>query len=165
MVGISCFVSWNEELTADKIPAYAALRALGKPMALSQWGPRRGLDQVGTDQPPGDNCKLLRGIERSFPQITWWMNWNMAYAISSVTNGDTHATELLSSPQVVNPEDLAWRWRGGGFSRGSRNGSGRGSDARLNCLVRKPKEQEKCKKLGASLEAVLRCAGGTYTSA
>jgi len=109
MVGISCFVSWNEELTPDKIPAYANLRDLGKPMALSQWGPRRGEDQVGKDQPPGDNLKVLRGIETYFPGITWWMNWNVAYAISSVEHSNTHAAELLSDPRVANLEDLSWR--------------------------------------------------------
>ena len=109
MVGISCFISWNEELTPDKIPAYPQLRKFGKPLALSQWGPRRGLDQVGKDQPPGDNMKLLRSVKRYFPEITWWMNWNMAYAICSPENSNTHAGELLGSPLVVNLEELSWR--------------------------------------------------------
>jgi mannan endo-1,4-beta-mannosidase len=109
MVGISCFVSNNEELTADMIPAYQALRKFGKPLALSQWGPRRGADQVGKDQPPGDNLKLLRGIQNHFPEITWWMNWNLAYAIASPTNSNLHARELLNDPRVINQDDLAWR--------------------------------------------------------
>lgn len=109
MIGVSCFVSWNEELTQAKIPAYAALRKFGKPLALSQWGPRRGADQVGKDQPPGDNRKLLWAIQNHFTQITWWMNWNMAYAISSPDNSNTHDKELLSHPRVVNLDDLAWR--------------------------------------------------------
>ena len=109
MVGISTFVSWNQELTPSQIPAYASLLRLGKPMALSQWGPRRGRDQVGKDEPPGDNLKLLRGIEKHFPQITWWMNWNMAYAISSPENSNAHDEELLRDPRVINLGDLNWK--------------------------------------------------------
>ena len=109
MVGISTFVSSNEELTPSQIPAYASLLRLGKPMALSQWGPRRGLDQVGKDQPPADNRKLLRGIQKYFPQITWWMNWNMAYAISSAENSNLYDKELLDDPRVVNLDELNWK--------------------------------------------------------
>jgi mannan endo-1,4-beta-mannosidase len=109
MIGISCFVSYNEELTPAQIPAYRSLLMFGKPLALSQWGPRRGRDQVGKDQPPGDNLKLVRAIQAYFPQITWWMNWNMAYAISSPENSNTHARELLNHPRVVNLDDLAWK--------------------------------------------------------
>ena len=109
MIGISCFVSWNQKLTPACIPAYAALRKIGKPLALSQWGPRRGRDQVGKDEPPGNNLKLVWGIQDRFPQITWWMNWNYAYAICSAGNSNLHATELLNHPRVVNLDDLAWK--------------------------------------------------------
>jgi len=109
MVGISCFVSWNQNLTPARIPAYVALRKLGKPLGLSQWGPRRGKDQIGQDEPPGDNLKLVTGIQDYLPQIIWWMNWNYAYAICSAKNSNSHATELLNHPRVVNLDDLAWK--------------------------------------------------------
>jgi mannan endo-1,4-beta-mannosidase len=109
IVGISCFVSWDQPLTAAQIPAYASLRKLGKPMALSQWGPRRGADQVGRDEPPADNLKLLWGVQNHLSQITWWMNWNMAYALCSPENSNTHAKELLNHPRIVNREDLDWK--------------------------------------------------------
>jgi len=109
MVGISCFVSSSQGLTPASIPAFAALLKFGKPMALSQWGPRKGADQVGKDQPPGDNLKLLAGVREHFPEITWWMNWNWAYAICSAGNSNANGRELLEDPKVVNLDDLAWR--------------------------------------------------------
>lgn len=109
VVGISCFLPWDEELGPGAIPAYPVLRALGKPLALSQWGPRRGADQVGRDEPPADNRKLIAGIRRHFPEIVWWMNWNFAYALAAPENGNTHARELLADPWVANRGDGDWR--------------------------------------------------------
>ena len=42
MIGISLFVDNTTELSYKSIPNYFALKSLGKPLALSQWGPRRG---------------------------------------------------------------------------------------------------------------------------
>ena len=110
MIGISLFVDFDKELTKENIPNYAALRDLGKPMAISQWGPRRGCDQTKTvDQPPADNLKLLRGITTYFPEVVWWMNWNYAYAISSGQSSNYNETELLQHPWVINADEIRWR--------------------------------------------------------
>jgi len=112
MVGISTYVDWNQELTPAQIPEYQMLCRLGKPMALSEWGPRRGREQLGKDQPPADNLKLMRAVQQNFPQIVWWMNWSVAYAISTQENSNYHERELLEHPWVVNLDDLAWRSAG-----------------------------------------------------
>ena len=109
MVGISIFVSSDHELVPGDIPAYALLTTFKKPLAFSQWGPRRGQDQVGRDQPPADNMKLLRGVQNYFPLITWWMNWNMAYAISSPTNSNYNDRKLLEQRAVITLYDLDWK--------------------------------------------------------
>lgn len=110
MIGISLFVDYNEALNFTSIPNYLELKNLGKPMALSQWGPRRGRDQTGTtDQPPGDNMKLIRGLMNYFPDIVWWMNWCYAYSISTEENSNYHDTELLDSPWVINLDEIDWR--------------------------------------------------------
>ena len=109
MIGISLFVPASHELVPGDIPAYYLLAGFKKPLAFSQWGPRRGLDQVGKDEPPADNMKLLRGVQNYFPLITWWMNWNMAYAISSPTNSNFNDRELLDQPPVINLYDLDWK--------------------------------------------------------
>ena len=109
MIGISIFVPSNHELVPADIPAYPSLRAFKKPLAFSQWGPRRGEDQVGKDEPPADNMKLLRGVQRCFPLITWWMNWNGPYAISSPANSNYNDRILLDQPQVLTLHDLDWK--------------------------------------------------------
>jgi hypothetical protein len=110
MIGISLFIDNDKELTPQSIPNYASLKALGKPMAFSQWGPRRGSDQTrGEDQPPADNLKLIRGIQKYFPEIVWWMNWNYAYSISTRENSNFNDTELLDHPWVVTLDEIAWK--------------------------------------------------------
>lgn len=110
MTGISIFVDNNEPLTRAKLPMYSALVNLGKPIAFSQWGPRRGSDQTGKlDQPPADNMKLLQAIKSDFPDIVWWMNWSQAYALASDTNSNLNAGVLLKDPWVINRDQLQWR--------------------------------------------------------
>jgi mannan endo-1,4-beta-mannosidase len=109
MIGISIFVPWDHEPGPADVPAYQSLIKLGKPLAFSQWGPRRGQDQAGRDEPPADNMKLLRAVQNHFPMITWWMNWNMAYAISSPTNSNYNDKKLLEQPRVINLDDLDWK--------------------------------------------------------
>jgi len=109
MIGFSIFVDHDVELSASTIPLYVELKDLGKPLAISQWGPRRGKDQVGMDQPPADNYKLLRGVQVYFPDICWWMNWNQAYALVSDENSNYNADLLLDDRWVVNRDELKWR--------------------------------------------------------
>jgi mannan endo-1,4-beta-mannosidase len=110
MIGISLFVDYDEELSDASIPNYHELKALGKPMALSQWGPRRGEDQTkADDQPPADNMKLIRGIINYYTEIVWWMNWCYAYSISTKENSNYNDTQLLEHPWVINRDDLGWR--------------------------------------------------------
>jgi mannan endo-1,4-beta-mannosidase len=110
MIGISLFVDYNKEIDGNTIPNYNALRDFGKPMSLSQWGPRRGSDQTrDKDQPPSDNLKLIRGIQRYYPEVVWWMNWSYAYSISTKENSNYNDKELLSHPWVINAEEIDWK--------------------------------------------------------
>jgi mannan endo-1,4-beta-mannosidase len=110
MIGFSLFVNNGEELNPGNIAGYQELKKLGKPMALSQWGPRRGQDQTGSaDQPPGDNLKLIRGIQKYFPEIVWWMNWNYAYSICTMSNSNYNSAELLNHPWVINRDGIKLR--------------------------------------------------------
>jgi len=107
IIGFSLFVDYNKELDSLAIQNYQELKKLGKPMGISQWGPRRGRDQTGsTDQPPGDNLKLIRGIQKYFPEIVWWMNWNYAYSICSEVNSNYNSAELLNHSWVINRDGI-----------------------------------------------------------
>ena len=110
VIGISLFVDWDKELTANSIPNYQELKEFGKPLAFSQWGPRRGADQTRTtDQPPADNMKLIRGIQNFFPDIVWWMNWSYAYSICTRENSNYNGLELLNHPWVINAGEMNWK--------------------------------------------------------
>lgn len=107
MIGFSLFVDYNKEIDSQSIQNYSQLKSLGKPLAISQWGPRRGGDQTGgQDQPPGDNLKLMRGIQKYYPEIVWWMNWNYAYAIATPDNSNYNSKELLGDPWVINRDGI-----------------------------------------------------------
>lgn len=107
IIGFSLFVDQNKELDPSAIQNYQELKKLGKPLAISQWGPRRGQDQTNsTDQPPADNLKLIRGIQKYFPEIVWWMNWNYAYSICTDSNSNYNGAELLNHPWVINRDGI-----------------------------------------------------------
>jgi hypothetical protein len=107
MIGFSLFVDYNKGLNSSAIPNYQELKKLGKPLAISQWEPHRGLDQTSTtDQPPADNLKLIKGIQEYFPDIVLWMNWNYAYSICTDLNSNYNRTELLNHPWVINRDEI-----------------------------------------------------------
>lgn len=107
IIGFSLFVDYNKELDSLSIQNYQQLKKLGKPLAISQWGPRRGADQTnGNDQPPADNLKLIKGIQKYFREIVWWMNWNYAYSICTESNSNYNSKELLTHPWVINRDKI-----------------------------------------------------------
>jgi mannan endo-1,4-beta-mannosidase len=107
IIGFSLFVDHDKEMDSLSIQKYQELKKFGKPMAISQWGPRRGKDQTSSvDQPSADNLKLIRGIQRYYPEIVWWMNWNYAYSISTEYNSNFNSTELLTHPWVINRNEI-----------------------------------------------------------
>lgn len=107
VIGFSLFVDYNQEMDSLSIKQYQQLKKLGKSMSISQWGPRRGSDQTrGKDQPPGDNLKLIRGIQRYYPEIVWWMHWNYAYSICTELNSNFNSVELLAHPWVINRDEI-----------------------------------------------------------
>jgi mannan endo-1,4-beta-mannosidase len=107
IIGFSLFVDYDKEIDSSIIQNYQQMKQLGKPLAISQWGPRRGQDQTNSaDQPPADNLKLVRAIQKYFPEIVWWMNWNYAYSICTGSNSNYHASELLNHPGVINRDEI-----------------------------------------------------------
>jgi hypothetical protein len=107
IIGFSLFVDFDKEIDAHSIQSYQQIKMLGKPLAISQWGPRRGADQTnGNDQPPADNLKLIRGVKKYFPEIVWWMNWNYAYSVCTEFNSNYNSAELLNDPWVINRNEI-----------------------------------------------------------
>jgi hypothetical protein len=67
---------------------------------------KRDKKAISADQPPADNLKLIRGIQRYFPEIVWWMNWNYAYSICTDVNSNYNSSELLNHPWVINRDEI-----------------------------------------------------------
>jgi mannan endo-1,4-beta-mannosidase len=110
IIGFSLFVDYDKEIDSLSIQNYQELKQIGKPMAISQWGPRRGKDQTNSvDQPPADNVKLIKGIQKHFPKIVWWMNWNYAYSICTESGSNFNSSELLNHPWVINRDEIKFR--------------------------------------------------------
>jgi len=107
MIGFSLFIDYDKLLDTSNIQYYQQLKKLGKPLAISQWGPRRGQDQTqSADQPPADNLKLIQGIQKYYPEIVWWMNWNYAYSICTPSKSNYNGKELLNNPWVINRDEI-----------------------------------------------------------
>jgi len=60
-------------------------------------------------QPPADNLKLIRGIQKYYPEIVWWMNWNYAYSICTKAQSNYNSVALLNPPWVINRDEIRVR--------------------------------------------------------
>jgi len=60
-------------------------------------------------QPPADNLKLIRGIQKHYPEIVWWMNWNYAYFICTEAQSNYNSAALLNHPWVINRDEIKVR--------------------------------------------------------
>jgi hypothetical protein len=61
------------------------------------------------NQPPADSLKLIRGIQKYFPDIVRWMNWNYAYSIGTKFNSNYNSSVLLRDPWVINRDMIKVR--------------------------------------------------------
>jgi mannan endo-1,4-beta-mannosidase len=110
IIGFSLFVDYDKEIDSLSILSYQDLKKIGKPLAISQWGPRRGKDQThSADQPPANNLKLIKGIQQYYPEIVWWMNWNYSYSIITEFNSNYNGSELLNHPWIINRDEIRFK--------------------------------------------------------
>ncbi len=92
------------------IPNFAAIRALGKPMAIAEFGPKK----TASGLPPFvyDYTILINQIRSKHPEFVYWMSWN-----DFITNGgatpvyyamgnQNNISELLQDSWVGTREDL-----------------------------------------------------------
>jgi mannan endo-1,4-beta-mannosidase len=82
---------------------YAELLALGKPMALCEFGPR---GPVGEREPPDHTYAygdLLRQLRDDYPEVVYFMAWMDSFALAR-QNG---AADLLRDNRVLTVERLA----------------------------------------------------------
>ena len=79
--------------------AYDDLVATGKPICLSEIGPKRGTNGAF------DYAQVIRAIKERYPRIVLFQSWSLEWAMVRNRNAET----LLRDPWVVNRDDLDWR--------------------------------------------------------
>jgi mannan endo-1,4-beta-mannosidase len=90
---------------------YDRLEALGKPVALGEFGP--GLPWMGPQDGDYDYRRLLDLIAASYPQTIYWLSWHdwvengATVAISIAAN--RHADDLMNAQCATTRDELDWR--------------------------------------------------------
>lgn len=103
VVDIVGFDAYHTDL--DGMQGYEALEALGKPMALTEYGPDGALVIVPIIQPNIDYSELITSIRAKFPKLTYWFSWSGPWGMQAHRNVDT----LLDDPWVANRPDVTFR--------------------------------------------------------
>ena len=95
LVGLDAYTDYVD---TNHILGYAEVARLPKPFGFTEFGPH------GASNPPGDYdyLRFLQGVQANFPRTVFFMSWNANWSLARNTN----VTELLSSPWIVNRDDL-----------------------------------------------------------
>jgi mannan endo-1,4-beta-mannosidase len=95
LIGLDAYTDF---IDTNHIRGYPEIARLNKPFGFTEFGPH------APSNPPGDYdyLRFLKGVQQSFPRTVFFMSWNAKWSLASNTN----VTEFLSSPWVVNREDL-----------------------------------------------------------
>lgn len=95
LVGLDAY---TDDVDPEHIRGYPEVAALGKPFGFTEFGPH------GSRDPPGDYDyrRFIEGIGRHFPHAVFFMSWNANWSLAR----NTHTTEFLGHPWMVNLEDL-----------------------------------------------------------
>jgi len=83
------------------VPEYDALRALGKPFALTELGQCPGdgsWDACGGK----DAANIINDIKTNMPNVVYWMNWDDQWELGRQSN----LSQLFADSWVVNREDM-----------------------------------------------------------
>jgi len=95
LVGLDAY---TDDVDTNHILGYAEVARLPKPFGFTEFGPH------GPSNPTGnyDYLHFLRGVQANFPRTVFFMSWNANWSLARNTN----VTELLSSPWIINRDDL-----------------------------------------------------------
>jgi mannan endo-1,4-beta-mannosidase len=82
--------------------AYEKLLALGKPVALTEFGP-------GARDGSFDNVRLVNTIRQRYPQLTYFLTWHSWTDNETAIVDNQNAAALLNDPWVITRDDVHWR--------------------------------------------------------
>lgn len=110
-VDVTSFDHYNTTFHSGVQAAYTALKTLGKPVALAEYGPTNRV-WAGTF----DYLNLLNEIQTKTPDLAYFMVWNdygnaqVGYSLLSLIS-NLNASALLADPLVVTRQSLPLRAR------------------------------------------------------
>ncbi len=95
IVGLDAYTDFIDR---EHIRGYPELLALQRPIGFTEFGPH------GSRNPPGDYdyLRLIDGLQKHFPEVTFFMSWNAKWSLASNRN----TRELLAHPAILNRDDL-----------------------------------------------------------
>ena len=101
IVGLDVYVPVERDCTT--LTGYTELLSLGKPFAITEFGP--GLPEESVQ--PYDWEKLIGCIRFAHPQTVYFMAWTGRFGL----HNDWHLNvdSLFEDPWVVNRNEVAWR--------------------------------------------------------
>ena len=109
VVGLDYYNNTLDQLNA--FGSYEAIRALGKPIGLTEIGPAFWLK----DHPWGhfDNRVVIDGIRDKYPEVVYFLYWHGWPTIlgdikMSIVENE-HAVDLLEDPWVITKGEVHWR--------------------------------------------------------
>ncbi len=96
VVGVDVY---EDKLT---IPDYPILKSFGKPIALTEFGPK-------TRDGSFDLTSLLKQIKFQYPQFVYWLSWHDWTGNNCSIVGNKNASLLLNDKWVSTLEDINWK--------------------------------------------------------
>lgn len=104
LVGLDCYDDRIEPVVPED---YEQLRALGKPLGLTETGPYETRDGSW------DARRVVQSVRRRHPEVGWFLQWHSwredgrPVRVALVDN--RHAGALLADPRVVTRDEVDWR--------------------------------------------------------
>lgn len=88
---------YSADGTVRKAEGYDELAGLGKPFALTEFGPLPANASPGVAE-PRDYTRLLSGVATEMPRTSYWLAWNGVWAMDKQEN----VASVLRDPSVLN---------------------------------------------------------------
>jgi len=85
----------------DSNSSYSSLAALGKPLGITEWGPKSIMDGSF------DDTIIIKGIKSKAPLATFWLQWHSWSGSAVAIVDNKNASTLMSDPWVISRDQIA----------------------------------------------------------
>ena len=98
VVGMDIYQDDLSQLNANG--SYDSLVALGKPLGITEFGPKSIMDGSF------DNTLIIKGIKSYGPQVVFWLSWHSWTDANVAIIDNQNASALLNDPWVITRDEL-----------------------------------------------------------